>query len=265
MTFQPSDLTGLVSWNQADTGVFNDYAGTISATTDGGVVSCWRDVSGSGNSFRQSNSGRSPLLKTNVLNGRQVLRFDASFSGMSGVVTLTKPYTCFVVYNYRSTTSTARRSLCGSINWLIGPYGNQHSFFNAGTFVTHSGTPVTQSEFVTATVWDDGATSKFFLNTVDKTVTAATGSPGVLHLAFEGFGGEFLDGDIAEVVAYDRRLTDADITQVHDYLGPRHALFAASDSDGASNWCRNFDSKSPRFRTNRAGLGWIKTGQTEVK
>jgi hypothetical protein len=113
-------------------------------------------------------------------------------------------------------------------NWLLGPYNGQHSFFNLSGFVCNSGAPAATGVFVGVMCWDDTTDSKFFVNTVDKTVNtgiSGVGVPGVLAFAFEGNFGEFADSDVAEAIVYSRKLNTTEIAQVHSYLQTRYALW----------------------------------------
>lgn len=222
----PDEIANLYTWLKSDAGAYKDAGSTLAVNND--TVQEWHDQSPSGFIFSQSNSGRRPDYKTGIVNGLPVLRFDAGFDGLLGNGTLTKPYTVFLVYAWKGASNANRRVFCGGAgtNWLLGPYQGQHSFYNTSGFVTNSGAPATQNVFVGVMCWDDNTDSKFFVNTVDKTVTTGrTGSPGTMCFAFEGNFGEFADSDVAELIVYNRKLTSDEIDDVHAYLQARYGLW----------------------------------------
>jgi hypothetical protein len=228
-TVEPDDIANLVVWLKSDTGVYSD-AGTTPAVADDPVQQ-WNDQSGSGNHFTQATLANRPLYKTAVVNSLPALRYDATNDSLSSTLTRGLGGTYFIVYCHNGAGSANRRGLVGGNNWLIGPYGGQHSFYGGGGFVANTDAPVTQNVFVAATARQStsaGADGKFWVNAVDKTDTPAnsTGGPG----ANFGTGAanpfvEPLDGDIAEVIAYSRELSDGEVDDVHAYLQTRYGLW----------------------------------------
>jgi hypothetical protein len=74
-----NDISGLSLWLKADAGTYQERTGasaTTPAVADTNPVGSWLDQSGSGNHFTATADTRRPLLKTNILNGMPVLRFD---------------------------------------------------------------------------------------------------------------------------------------------------------------------------------------------
>lgn len=224
---EPDAIANLFVWLKSDADVYSDSPGTTPAVNNDPVAEWWDQVSGL--VFSQSNSGRRPDLKTGIVNGLPVLRFDAGFDGMQGeaATSLANPYTVFLVYAWKGSVNAARRVLTGdSGNWLLGPYNGQHSFHNLTGFVCNSGAAAVTDTFVAVMCWDDESASKFFINTVDHTVTGThVGEPGVLAFAFEGNFGEFADSDVAEVIVYDRKLNSTEIDDVWAYLQDRYGLW----------------------------------------
>ncbi len=58
--------------------LWQDSARTTPAVLDDADVGSWDDASGNGNHAQQATSGKRPILKTNILNGHPVVRFDGS-------------------------------------------------------------------------------------------------------------------------------------------------------------------------------------------
>ncbi len=66
-----------IVWLKADTDIWQDTAATVVADDDGEVVGAWKDQSGKGNHFTAiADDTRRPTLKTNIMNGHPVVRFD---------------------------------------------------------------------------------------------------------------------------------------------------------------------------------------------
>jgi hypothetical protein len=203
-------------------------AGSITGLNNGDPVATWNDLSGSGNGAIQTTSGSQPLYIAGGLDGQPVVRFDAADDGMAtGLTVSSGPYTVFAVFNYHSTSSANRRAIQGSENWLIGPYelGVRHHTA-AGGWVTSPGPRAGQNQFYLAEALNTGGASTFLVDGANFTNNAASiGSPGVVHLGGSGlYPGEVLDGDIAEVIVYNRALTASEQTAVTGYLKSKYSL-----------------------------------------
>lgn len=212
--FVPSDIAGLVLWLKAD---------AITGLADGDSVVTWPDSSGNGNDMSSLDAGRRPVYKTAVLNGLPVVRFDATNDQESGAASASLPFTAFIVYSYRSTTSAARRALTGSTNWLLGPYNNSHQMFN-GAFM---GSPpsVTQNVFVLSEALQASGAADFYINAAFVNSNTNNNAPGTIHLAASGFTSEPLDGDVAEVIVYNTKLGSTDRQNVETYINAKWAVY----------------------------------------
>lgn len=73
--FDPSQLTSLILWLEADQQVFQDSSGLIPCVADGNSVGAWKDLSGAGVNLT---SGSTPTWKTNLANGKPGVRFSSS-------------------------------------------------------------------------------------------------------------------------------------------------------------------------------------------
>ena len=74
----PDSVSGLKLRLKADGVLWQDAARTTPATADSAPVGCWDDASGVGNHFTQATAGNRPLLRTAIVNGHPVIRFDGS-------------------------------------------------------------------------------------------------------------------------------------------------------------------------------------------
>ena len=204
-------------------------AGAITGLSNGDPVATWADQSGAGNDATQGTALKQPSYVSSGLNGRPVVRFgdgDATTGdGMATGLSLGSPYTVFAVFDYQSTVSTYRRAVQGSGNWLIGPYNNSVRHYASG-WVADPGPRVEPNRFYVGQAVNTGAASTFLVDGADFTTSSApTGSPGVVHLGGSGlYPGEVLNGDMAEVLIYDRALSAAEQTAVMGYLKQKYNL-----------------------------------------
>jgi hypothetical protein len=116
-----------------------------------------------------------------------------------------------------------RRAVQGSNNWLLGPYDAKHDFFYGDGFT--DGPAISAGTFVAQAALQNGSTSRNWINGAFAGSTQGAGSaPGTIYLGAAGTFAEPLGGDIAEVIAFNSALSDADIGRVWDYLRAKFAL-----------------------------------------
>jgi hypothetical protein len=194
----------------------------LAPASPGQAITQWNDQSGLNHHALQANPTLRALLEANVVNGRPVLRFDAD-DGYTTSLVLNTPCTVFAVYAVRTAEALARRAVNGSNNWLLGPYGPVHEFYNASGFT--GGPASAPGQFVVQAAWQDGGVSRNFLNgAFVGAALGAGGGPGTFGLGTGGSAFEPLDGDLAEVIAYDSALCEANLTDVWNYLAAKFAL-----------------------------------------
>lgn len=71
----PLATTQFTPWQLTDKRIWLK-AGAIAGLADGAGVDTWSDRSGQGNDVSQATAGYQPLFKTNIVNGKPVVRFD---------------------------------------------------------------------------------------------------------------------------------------------------------------------------------------------
>jgi hypothetical protein len=88
---------------------------------------------------------------------------------------------------------------------------------------------VTQNQFYIAEAKNNGSTSTFYVDGTDKTADPSpVGTPGTVYLGSGGSGPtEPLGGDIAEVIIYNRALSNPERNAVGGYLESKYALTTA--------------------------------------
>jgi hypothetical protein len=224
-------VTGMSAWYDA-----ND-ATTFTFGT-GSAVAQWNDKSGNAEHVTQSFAGARPVRVFDPLFNRSVVRFDGSLDTLSKASTNVLNSTANTIF----IVSTAKR---GSNQELVsyGVSGNTSRFiFTDNTGVRlYSGGPtadisnnnyVTGNHIVFAGLLTAGvnASSNYIhdieANTTFTTTGTFTGAANAnrLDLGSYNAGGEFLNGDIAEILLYTTALSASDIQQNIDYLTEKWAV-----------------------------------------
>ncbi|MDB4978409.1 MAG: hypothetical protein JWM56_595 [Candidatus Peribacteria bacterium] len=221
VTFAPNNIAGLQLWLKADTGLYQDSACTVVATATNNPVGCWKDQSGIGNDATQLTTTKRPLLKLSALNSNSTLKLDNTDDGLKTTTIIGNPYTVFVVYNTNG-ISALRRAVQGvDNNWLVGPYSGLHKFYNSA-FI--NGSSVMSGQFVYASVSGTSAGASFYLGGALIGSNTNITSPSKIALGAVGIYNEPLNGEIAEVIAYNSALSTANRQAVELYLSTKYGL-----------------------------------------
>jgi hypothetical protein len=192
--------------------MYQDTACTIPATLAGEKVKGWKDeLSGSGLIATQTDSTKAPTLQFSA-GGVPVLLYDnVNDAGLTGLSITSGDYSIHTGYRWNNSAYGAHRVVCGSNNWLIGPYNGQHQFYNQFGFVrSGSSTDADTPLFSVVTVDRDTAGSELWVNGVSTATNATNGYPGTLYLGVEG---PFPESSDSSVVALIVRLTSGANTQ----------------------------------------------------
>ena len=210
----PTTLPGLAIWFDA----------SQIALPDGAAVASWPNLASGGAAAAMVGSP-APKVRTNAMEGLPVVRFSANagrlrmLQGTSGVSS-----TFTVVYVARMVGPNAQRVIGG----IYPPWNIMYGFWQGAQDVAYDGggfmTPNTTTPWTTAwKLYSADAipgTSRLFSNGV----LLGTGNS-------QGFGGSFAisgfdatatsetsDCEVAEVIVYDRKLSDADRQAIESYL-----------------------------------------------
>lgn len=228
-TTLPTDSLSL--WLSADNGLYD--------LEDGESVSLWYDMSGKGTIVSQSNASKRPVIDTDALNGKPVIYFSGSKSLTSNTLDLTNTdYDIFVVSRRSGSDYEYVLSNLGGNNYPnLGYYNsdNDHGFqyvanydndnaqlfageggeYSDNTFRVFNATATNSSgQLKVNSVTQSSDDSKTFWN--DFTGTWYIGSFLDYH--------SYLTGDIAEIIIYNRRLTNAERNTVHHALSDKYDL-----------------------------------------
>jgi hypothetical protein len=250
----PKTISGLVVWYDFTdaTYLFEDTARTDVVDVDGDSIAGVTDKSGRGFHLQQGTAGARPLYKTAIINGKSVVRFDGTddyllgFNTPLGSVVNGVDYTVFVVGRCVGiATADVLFALHSSTD--ADPIKAQIGFIGTGAFAVEyrkdDGTGLVQTGTVDS---DDGVfrvyeaqetagIQRVFRNGTLDATSSALGAGAVtvsrFALGVQNIGGPgFLNGDIAEVLLYNRALTDMERRVIEQYLAVKYNLtIAGSD------------------------------------
>jgi len=228
--FSPKQFTDLLLWLDAS---------SIAGLSDGDAVGTWSDLSGNGYHATEADAAR-PTYKTNVLNGKPVVRFDGANNFMQLLTSNAMPLndntvTIFVVYQ---TTSAARQMLFassngGSLCLEILTLSGERTVSTPGVYVARTATIThvadTDPQLLTYRRSGDGAgTHSFYTNGMLEPLTldgaGAFSTTAVKQLGRRAAGTLPFAGDMAEIIIYGSSLSDTDRRTVESYLCSKYGL-----------------------------------------
>lgn len=231
--WRPSRLSGLRLWLDAS---------RISGLADGDPVSTWSDLSGQGNNATQSTTAAKPLYKTAIVNGRPVVRFDGvdDYLTVANTASFDMATPTIIVVG---TASAGTGTFTGKITFAGGVGDASRRKLDvrrasSTTFSFQSGADAAFKASGTLSWAGFNVMSVVARGTTDYTLavngTAADATTPALDLTTYNTsaliigagtaGAEFLAGDIAEVLIYNRALSTAERKQVERYLGARYGV-----------------------------------------
>jgi hypothetical protein len=232
-SFAPTDISGLKLWLKAD---------QISGS-DGDAVGTWSDQSGNGYNLTQGTAANKPTLKTNIKNGRSIVRFDGTNDYMDGTtitnIMSTTTLSAYIVVNVKAyTTNTANGYDNDTI--FTETTGGNLSLYTRSTGVTgievYDGAQKQATKTTVADTWyvihirrDSGTTYISVNNGSESSVAAGAASfiPGNIRFGtnYAAAVADFIQMDLAEVVMYNTAVGSSDRTSLQTYLNGRWAVY----------------------------------------
>jgi hypothetical protein len=193
----------------------------------------WQDYSGNGNNAWQSSTANQPTVTPSVLNGKPVVHFNAAsaqYLRLPNFLAGAAGGEIFTVVRAANTTSNSALWTFGAGN------GEWYLYSNNGDVYSDFGSTAQKNEGVPAQditqfhVYEESSQSGLWQSWLDgipfyETQTNTVSFPGAPYLG-KGLVGYF-SGDVAEVIVYNRTLTDAERKSVLAYLDQKYALVAA--------------------------------------
>ena len=265
-------VNGLKLWLKADAGVYSDVNCTTLAAVNGSV-GCWQDQSGNGLNATHGIASQQPIYRANRTNGKPALEYGGndrlSTAATQLFATGNSAVTVFVVFDTDNnngqkfllnqgfspkcvnsfelgidtgfTSGTGNFGLhVGCSRATIAPVGTiaSNTFYVMSTLILSSGnTPNNINFFQNGTAvlpLVDNAGG--YANAGSYNIGSAPIDVGARNDFGSGNFNAFYDGDIAEVIIYQRTLSTAERSTVECYLGDKYGLIVADcddpDSDG---------------------------------
>ena len=217
--FRPPSVPGNILWLRADMGI----------TLNGADVAGWADQSGNGNDAAQGVAADQPAFEAaGGPNGTPCVTFDAAnteFLDLGAMTDASHDYTVFAVLNQTATAGT--QTLLGSAAAQL--LAAAHTATLAANDSTAWRDVVAAKTGEQIATWRLDATgtaveicrdgTKLGSGTYD--ATWAWAAP---ELGKTPGGADHLDAKVAEVIVYNRKLSDAEVALVHAYLSTRYAI-----------------------------------------
>jgi hypothetical protein len=206
----PARVAGLKLWVKADAGV----------VVSGGLVSAWADQSGAGNHLVQATPSNQPLFVEGAANGRPVVRFDGQGDVLSFAARLTAIRTVFWVVRADPASTTNYRFLLGDASAYDFCSGSTSAIWHSTSTSASIRTGETR---LNGTLVNGTTTNRPTSMAAISVITTAT----VTADAFSrdrSYGRSWW-GDLAELIIYDRPLSDSERQAVEGYLAEKYALW----------------------------------------
>jgi autotransporter-associated beta strand protein len=203
-------------------------ASQLTGLADGQQVETWTDKSGLTGNDALRTAG-SPKYKTNVLSGKPVIRFDNASSFTTADLSSQFPTaaTVFVMTTINSDSAyTLVNTKAGADEWWRYD-GNGRSYsalFRSSRVESYCDMPSSGTHLFSvssaATAW------QMWIDGSNKGVAAGAYGAGGVHVIGNNSNNRFLNGDIAEVIEYDRVLNEEERLSVEAYLTDKWMLVA---------------------------------------
>lgn len=239
-TYASIPATGMMLWLKGDAGI----------TQSAGKVSTWTDQAGNGTiSANQATAASQPTFVSSGVNGRPVVRFDGSddclsFSGVP-VNGLTGMTILMVSANSVSQSPTTHAQATAiywdeTASWgtvYLSPYQTKVNFrfgtTQTSNLPTYNRPSSVGGNFTITSVTHNGTTEALHVNgssaltpTGKLATISATSSNGYVGRGWSNSASNllttFYNGDIAEVIVYNRALTDSERQTVESYLSAKY-------------------------------------------
>jgi hypothetical protein len=233
INYTVTSVPNLEFWVKAD---------SLLGTTDGTAVGTWTDSSKMSANSTQSLASYQPIFKSNVVNGNPVLRFDGINSRMSfpDLILMNTDYTIFAV---GARTSGLHENMflggttSGNQENLAFGYRQDSGGFLPLTFdLAHYGNDVWNTTLNYSSkafeYWTGWFSQTFGKQIFENGVLFANNSAQTLPListtgtmiGYWPLVGSGFEGDIAEIIVYDRALAPDEQANIENYLKKKYGL-----------------------------------------
>jgi hypothetical protein len=252
----PAGVSGMVAWFDANDIDDNGIAGDNPANA--AAIATWKDRSGNNRNATAAGTAQ-PTYRTNILNSKPVVRFDGINDVMSlGNITAveTQGQTIFVVgkasganqmYVTRHDGGTggsfymaSNNTSAGGVHYMVQrASGARADIYTAGT----------NTNYRVMTVMYDGGVLKSYEN--GALTGTKTGPGGALQsntsnlkLGHYDSTSWYLNGDLAEVIIYNRNLSEGEQGRIEEYLATKWGI-ATTKPNSVSGLIGWYDAEDP--------------------
>lgn len=219
-------VSGLYLHLDATKQVYSDAGST--AATDGGAVHQWNDLI-YGNHAIQATGTNQPLYRTSGINSIASIDFDGTDNIMATGNTTWGVFTAFLVIKMAGTAGMLLERGSGAEgDYLYGTTGNTVQVARGATTSAKNYSAnwaVDDTTQVIARRFTGTHTSnRMWINGTEVTLTGGSGDPGTgtytntLQIGARNTSSLPSNGYIGELIVYTRELSDAELTDVNDYL-----------------------------------------------
>ena len=230
--------TNLALWLDAsdNSTVINTTGGLA---TNGNTLSAWKDKSGNNNHAKGNFSGgTSPVYNTNQVNGYPTVYTGGGKWMDINTGNFTSPMTVYAVTNLTTNNNQYQRLVHLNITsdqlGFIGTYNSFYAtFFGTGGswYDTSQNTPTLSINptYTLLELTDDGSIATPYVNKVAQDTKTGTSSSITGARLFEGAGvafglGQQWQGNLAELIIYNRVLSGSERTSIEVYLKSKYAI-----------------------------------------
>lgn len=207
---------GIHLWLRSDAG-----------TPTSGPVSLWPDQSGYGRHARMDTASRQPSIATGTLKGRRLIQFGGSQSMYLDAPAQPTAFTVFVVGKNSKTTESFSMILGPGGNWpnnqLRWENGSQALFVGTGNNfpIVTSTVGNTRVYHALSATYNGSSMSVYRDGNFVSSHGFTTSGPWTLASVGSWYSTYFMVGDLAEVLVYDRALSEGERASVNAYLRDR--------------------------------------------
>ena len=233
--FSPPDIADCSLWLD---GSDVDGNGVPDTYTDGQAIGTWVDKSGLGNNFANSSASQ-PVFKAGLVNGLNGLFFNGSYLSKLGGVMAEGDDDYEYVFVWRPHISSGgqrvfEQTAPGVVSRTAALLAwDNHYGLNGEGNDRHDLVPFAANAWILTDMKVDNALNPGNVNIKHNGVgyVGTTGNPGALNVGAVNCqigrkwnNGEFLNGDIAEMIIYKRALTGEERNQVGYYLQQKYGF-----------------------------------------
>jgi hypothetical protein len=232
-------LSGLSLWLKADAGV----------TLSGVNVTAWEDQSGNGNNASVENSGEEPTLEPSFSNGKSAIQFNGttqllsiadsnSLDFLNTSIFIVLKRTGYGTGNEVTFMKNANALAYSAAYWQTAKLAGGNSSFdisNGGGYDRDSGVDIGDGVARVMDFTFDGTHFNIYVNGVQTAtynepvgnidITSGSLQIGGYNQSFGNPSGELFNGQIAEIIMYNRAVTATERQQVESYLNTKYAIY----------------------------------------